>query len=115
MHACALGGVDQIFLPSPLILALHNIILRNKYKGRGTCAICWISSVVSAEFRLKNILEILSNCCPLNSKASIVFSKVGTPLLCAIASISAFAFLMLSIKAGLKCFVFICEKGAVWF
>ncbi len=45
--------------------------------GDAFCAICWISSLVSALLRLKNILVTLSNCIPVRSRASTVFSKVG--------------------------------------
>ena len=48
-------------------------------------------SLVSAEFRLKKILEIRSSFSPPNSIASRVFSKVGAALLLVIASISSFA------------------------
>ena len=68
--------------------------------GEASCAIFCISSLVSAEFKLKKILVILSNVCPLNSKASIVFSKVGFSGLATIASISVRANWMPSVIAG---------------
>jgi len=44
--------------------------------------------LVSAEFRLKKILETLSSCSPEYASASMVFSKVASAGLFAIASIS---------------------------
>jgi len=59
------------------------------------------------------MLDIRSNICPLKSKNSMVFLKVGSSALLAIASISCQANSIPLIKAGLKCSFFISENGAV--
>src|SRR5690606_12093257 len=70
-------------------------------------------SFVSAEFKLKKILEILSNCSPEKSNASIVFSNVGFSGFWAMAFTSILAFFMASLNAGRKSSLRIFEKGAV--
>src|SRR5690606_6106641 len=88
-------------------------LLNSDKRGDTSWAIFWISSLVSAEFKLKKILEILSNCSPENSNASIVFSKVGCSAVVAIASISILAFSIAFLIAGRKSLLLIFEKGAV--
>src|SRR5690606_3286091 len=70
-------------------------------------------SFVSAEFKLKKILEILSNCSPEKSNASMVFSNVGFSGLLAMAFTSILAFSMAFLNAGRKSSLRIFEKGAV--
>src|SRR5690606_1870176 len=81
-------------------------------QGETSCAIFCISSLVSAEFKLKKILDKRSKFCPANSKASIVFSKVGISVELTITSISPFALAIQSLKDEEKSDKFICEKGA---
>ena len=69
--------------------------------------------IVSAEFKLKKILEIRSKTSPLKANASIVFSKVGFIGFLTMASISAFANSIPFMKAGRKSSFLIFEKGAV--
>ena len=76
-------------------------LLNSVNKGETSCAIFCISSLVSAEFKLKKIDDNRSKVFPEKSNASIVFSNVGASGLLMIASISAFAEAMFSIKAGL--------------
>ena len=88
-------------------------LLNSVNKGVTSWAIFCISSLVSAEFKLKKIDDNLSNAFPENSKASIVFKKVGLSGLFIMVSISVFAAIIFSIKAGLYSSIFICENGAV--
>src|SRR5690606_35809944 len=72
----------------------------------------WISALVSAALRLKNIPEMTFNLAPVLSKATIIFSKSGFSWLLML-SISALASLIASSIAGKKCSVFIKSKGGV--
>ena len=68
--------------------------------GLISCAMACISSLVSAEFRLKNAEVTLVSVSPLFSKAKIVFSKVGVSILFTRVSTSALASSMPLSTAG---------------
>ena len=90
----------KVFILLKICSFKYRLSLCSDNKGVTSLAISLSSSLVSAECKLKNTADTLFSNTPLNSRASTVFSKVGTSLLLAIASYSICCCLMPSLKAG---------------
>src|SRR5207248_2300660 len=71
----------------------------------------WISSVLFEPARLKNTLAVRCSSSPARSRATMVFSNVGSAGLAAISSISARSAASPASSAGLKCPSLIRSKG----